>query len=279
MQNAALNRQSAIQQRGLTLILAVVILAAILAIGISMAAVVVGELTLARDIGKSFHALFAADQALERTFYNDRVLNIFPAWTTVEPTISILLPDGSQSCYNAIVIKNGATDIIGRGFYDCRAGAQKVQRTLQATYALPPGFPPAPPGPPPGPPPPPTPGPGPQPPPVPVAVIRNTAGTPIARFDENGDLTLLGALVQSSGALPSADDFRIQNSIGDDVAFITADTGTLHIDGLFNPGTTVFPVPGPDDFVLFNTAGDITALITSAGEMYIRGVLFENGIP
>lgn len=61
-----------IDQRGITLLLVVVLLSAILSISIGIFNVVYGEFRISGEVADSFRALYAADEGIERTLYLDR---------------------------------------------------------------------------------------------------------------------------------------------------------------------------------------------------------------
>ena len=64
-----MNRKS---EKGITLLLVVVLLSAILSIGVGIFNIVFGELMIATELADSFRALYAADQGIEWTLYRDR---------------------------------------------------------------------------------------------------------------------------------------------------------------------------------------------------------------
>lgn len=122
-------------ERGVALLILIVVLAAVLSIGINMTQTVLAELRLAREIEYSFRANFAGDQGLERTFYRDRVLRECTTPSNCEGLVNITLSDGTQSCYQIAMTKAAKTSIESRGFYRCDGTSQlKVQRTWEATY-------------------------------------------------------------------------------------------------------------------------------------------------
>jgi hypothetical protein len=119
------------RRRGVTIVVVIVVLAAILSIGVSVSNIVIGELRLARQIEYSFRALFAADQGLERALYRDRILGDSSSETGI-----IIDYIGSQACFDAIITKTSGTSITTRGFFRCDITdpSQQVQRTWQASY-------------------------------------------------------------------------------------------------------------------------------------------------
>lgn len=62
------------RKKGITLLLVIVILSAILSISLGIFSITLGEIKISGEIGNSFHAFYAADQGIERMLYRDRVL-------------------------------------------------------------------------------------------------------------------------------------------------------------------------------------------------------------
>ncbi len=123
------------RNRGVALLILIVVLAAVLSIAVSMTQVTLAELRIAREVEYSVRANFAGDQGLERTFYRDRVLNECSTPSNCEGTVNVNYPDGTQACYEISVTKIPNTSIRSRGFYRCDGtGHLKVQRTWEATY-------------------------------------------------------------------------------------------------------------------------------------------------
>lgn len=118
------------EQKGVVILLVMVILSALLSVSIGIFNVVFGELRISGEIADSFVAFYAADQGIERTLYLDRsgagLVNNY----TEEKDI----PSGG--CYKVRVAKSGAdTQIIASGQYRCgTAPPRVVKRGFMVTY-------------------------------------------------------------------------------------------------------------------------------------------------
>lgn len=124
------------KDEGISLLLVVVLLSALLSISIGIFNLVFGQIRISGELGDSFIAFYAGDQAIERTLYRDRVREE-------------LCPLGGIACHNegptdiasggcfAIVVSkaNGVTEIISSGQYRCGTGASRiVKRGFQVSY-------------------------------------------------------------------------------------------------------------------------------------------------
>ena len=126
----------AFKKEGITLLLVVIILSALLSISIGIFNVVLGQIRISGEIADSFVAFYAADQGIEKMLLRDRVLNeicptpganCFPAQTfDVE----------SGACYTIRVSKTGgSTEIVVSGQYRCGINPMRVvKRGFQVTY-------------------------------------------------------------------------------------------------------------------------------------------------
>lgn len=122
---------------GITLLLVVVLLSAILSISLGIFNVVYGEFRISGEVADSFRALYAADEGIERTLYLDRQGD--GVCVVVEGRDCYVVTDipvlsGGQ--YSARVSKeNGRTAVIVAG--QNRAGvhsARIIRRGFQVTY-------------------------------------------------------------------------------------------------------------------------------------------------
>ena len=125
------------EQRGITLLLVVILLSAILSIGVGIFNVVVGELKISGEAADSFRALYAADQGIERTLYLDRQARTLCSLVQ-GPNCFVArdVPVQSEGCYTVRVSKSGGiTEIILAGQYRCgESPARVVKRGFQITY-------------------------------------------------------------------------------------------------------------------------------------------------
>ena len=125
------------RNRGITLLLVIVLLSAMLSIGVGIFNVVFGELRISGEVNDSFRALYAADQGIERTLYLDRQEDtICPLVQGIDCFVLADVPVQSGGSYGVRVSKHGGvTDIVVAG--QNREGANPgrvVKRGFQVTY-------------------------------------------------------------------------------------------------------------------------------------------------
>lgn len=123
------------QRQGITLLLIIILLSAIMSVSLGIFNIVMGELRISGEISDSFIAFYAADQGIEKILYFDRVarticgtpgLNCFMETTEVE----------SGACYAARASKIGSTtDMVVAGQYRCGVNPSRVvKRGFELTY-------------------------------------------------------------------------------------------------------------------------------------------------
>jgi hypothetical protein len=124
------------QRQGITLLLVVVLLSAILSIGVGIFNIVFGELMIATEITDSFRALYAADQGIERTLYRDRQKREKCMKIPPECFEELNVKVQSGGLYSVRVSKSGgATDIVVAG--QSREGVRAsliVKRGFRVSY-------------------------------------------------------------------------------------------------------------------------------------------------
>ena len=124
-------------REGITLLLVIVILSALLSISLGIFSVVFNEIQISGAVNDSFVALYAADQGIERTLWRDRVgtplCNPTLGQCVASETSAILTAGG---CYVMNAVKNsGDTTITVVGQYRCgTSSARVVKRGFQLTY-------------------------------------------------------------------------------------------------------------------------------------------------
>lgn len=121
---------------GITLLLVILILSALLSISVSIFEVIFGEFRLSGEMTDSFTALYAADEGLEELLFNDRVADTYcagPGSCTFGPVKREL---SSGGCVTIRLNRTGSdTTLIATGEYRCEApGVFPVKRALQTTY-------------------------------------------------------------------------------------------------------------------------------------------------
>lgn len=130
-------------QTGITLLLVVVILSAILTISIGIFNVIYGEILISGEIVDSFIAFYASDEGIEKTLYRDKVQNdpLFIAGgeycegDTSCPTITTPISIESGACYKFRIVKTAVTEIFATGQYRCGADDLRiVKRGFRLEY-------------------------------------------------------------------------------------------------------------------------------------------------
>ena len=114
-----------------------------------------------------------------------------------------------------------------------------------------------------------------------IFVLQDASGITVASFDAAGNLILKGILEQNSThTATGANEFRVQNSVGDNVAIIDLTNGNMYIDRTLSqnmnpipPSTSIY------DFAILSSAGELVALIKENGELLLKGGLTQNGNP
>ena len=124
------------QREGITLLLVVALLSAILSISVGIFNVVIGEFRISGEITDSFRALYAADEGIERTLYRDRIVRAI--CTGVQGTdcfVATDMPVKSGACYTVQVSKTPKTQITIAGQYRCGVNPTRVvKRGFQLGY-------------------------------------------------------------------------------------------------------------------------------------------------
>ncbi len=123
------------QAPGITILLVVLVLSALLSISLGILDVVLGEFRISGEITDSFIALYAADQGIEQILYSDRVQNsICPGSGSCSyGPVTTPLPNGS--CYTLRLNRSGAnTVVVATGEYRCASPVLAVKRAFEATY-------------------------------------------------------------------------------------------------------------------------------------------------
>lgn len=114
--------------------------------------------------------------------------------------------------------------------------------------------------------------------------IKDNSGEPVARFGDSGNLFLKGILTENTTPVAYDDfcEFRVQNSIGDDVAIIDGTDGNMYITGERHEGQDM-SLLSPEGFIVKNSNGDVVAYIDDsgdeAGHLYLAGKLYQNPEP
>ena len=125
------------EKNGITLLLVIVILSALLSISLGIFTVVVNQIQISGEINSSYIAFYSADQGIERTLYRDRMIAPLcdPSFgPCVVNEISAALLSGG--CYVMNMVKSPETTrITVVGQYRCGADASRIsKRGFQVNY-------------------------------------------------------------------------------------------------------------------------------------------------
>lgn len=122
---------------GVALLLAVLILAALLAIGLGIFDVVFGEIRITEELSDSFTALYAADQGIERLLYDDLVADALSGCSGNGPCTygPINVDLGSQRCTRLSLRRTGGGQTTAESIGEYRCGSERsVKRRLVTSY-------------------------------------------------------------------------------------------------------------------------------------------------
>ena len=120
--------------------------------------------------------------------------------------------------------------------------------------------------------------------------VKNASGEKVAWFNSFGDLTLDGYLVKHTDhiATDANDEFRFQDSDGNDLAIIDSTDGWMYINGLLYDEQETLDPQGDNNFIIKDSEGDVVAYINDQnGDVYLKGNLYcvgelvegDNGVP
>lgn len=129
------------ERSGITLLLVILVLSALLSISLGIYSSVFTEIRLSGEIADSFVALYAADEAIERGFFEDR-------------DATPLCPAAGANCYDSgwVTLTSGACyrlradrvdvglsydmTLRATGEFSCGGGTFAVKRALRADYRI-----------------------------------------------------------------------------------------------------------------------------------------------
>lgn len=125
-------------REGITLLIAIILLAAFLSISLGILNILLGQLVIGIGESNSFHAFYAADIGMERTLYRDRELNL--CGTTDCSTRGAFVNAPYSGCYEVLVNRSASCTAVGRrcitvkGQYKCDGRERYVRRTFILAY-------------------------------------------------------------------------------------------------------------------------------------------------
>ncbi len=174
------------ERAGVTLLLVVLVLSALLSVSLGIIDVVIGEFRISGEIADSFTALYAADEGTEKILYDDRVgASLCPrSDTCAYGPVTTTLENGA--CYTLRLTRGGGnTVVVSTGEYRCGSPALSVKRAFEATYTRSATSTP--------------------PPSLPRAILDDTFGigasvNDIPNWDEEGDDSRSSTLAQAPGS-------------------------------------------------------------------------------
>lgn len=128
----AANNEKKQHQRGITILLVLLITAGLFTIAVGVFNFLIIELRISGELSDSFYAIYAADEGLERALYDDRIQGLYPDPGTY--IISQTLSNGS--CYTATITKDATlTRVKSIGKYQCSGAiSRQLQRALEVSY-------------------------------------------------------------------------------------------------------------------------------------------------
>jgi parallel beta-helix repeat protein len=107
--------------------------------------------------------------------------------------------------------------------------------------------------------------------------IRNVAGDDIAWIDRCGNMALRGTITPNTIPYATvAKEFRFQNVDGNDAAIINAKNGNVFIRGMLYERQATLTLSGSNNFIIKDSNGTVVAYINNAGDLYLKGSLYEN---
>lgn len=100
-------------------------------------------------------------------------------------------------------------------------------------------------------------------------------------FNDHGDIILKGMLKQNAmPVLTSDDEFIAKDKAGNPVAVVNLATGNMVIKGsLFENQPSLIPSRASNDFIVKDTNGNVVSYMDESGNLYLKGLLVENGNP
>lgn len=111
--------------------------------------------------------------------------------------------------------------------------------------------------------------------------FKNSSNDIVAWFGDAGNVVLKGTLEQNSSyTAKDNDEFRFQNSNGNDVIIIDMTNGNMYLDGfLYENQDNLNPTENSDDFIVLNETNEVVIYVNESGYMFLKGILTENGNP
>lgn len=106
-------------ERGVTIYLSLMVMAILLAIGLGLSTIIIGQMKMVKEMGDSVIAIFAADTGIERVLY--------------AISINDLQPQYSDQVGNA---SYNATLVCGKDFNNCPSPLTKDPNCLASFYCL-----------------------------------------------------------------------------------------------------------------------------------------------
>ncbi|MBN2422618.1 hypothetical protein JXB41_05295 [Candidatus Woesearchaeota archaeon] len=105
-------------------------------------------------------------------------------------------------------------------------------------------------------------------------VIQNSSGDNVASIDENGDMYLIGTVLETQSSLnPPSYSFILQNRTSDVIAYFNS-SGSLYLLGSLTQETT--PAVSGTSLQIRDPNDNLVAIFDNEGNLELKGMLFEN---
>ncbi len=96
------------EQKGVSLYISILILSAMMAIGLGLSSLLIGEIEIARDINRFVPAIYAADSGIERALYKLRKGGGFVSCPNTSSCVVNSTAMSNGASYSVIVLDSGA---------------------------------------------------------------------------------------------------------------------------------------------------------------------------
>ena len=122
------------RNHGITILLVVLVLSALLSIGVGIFGVIYGQIRISGDLTDSRKALYAADQGIERMLYLD-----FVAHTVNSGYAENNVPTAGGGCFSSTLTRSATETFVSTvGTFSCSPSASRfTKRAIDVHYPNP----------------------------------------------------------------------------------------------------------------------------------------------
>ena len=107
-------------------------------------------------------------------------------------------------------------------------------------------------------------------------IIQDNTNKSLFMIDSNGMLLILGSVFENFGGnLADANDFKINNSDGNIVAWVSNPQGNLYLNGTLEQFSTMQSEDGRSELIFQSSSGGDVAIFDDSGNLYIRGCVLN----